>query len=347
MVPTVPVDEVNNLERDVFLENYRFKRPVIARGAARHMEAFKKWDIEYLTGKIGNATIQPLVYCGDKRDYSSASFVEMSFSQFCQKLESGNDETLYWFEGPSSANFWGGEDKQARLNEDITSLSKDLSIPSFLKESEVVLAQMIMGTGKNGTLLHHDYGGEAKALAQLRGEKHILLVAPQHAKYLQLNTITSGKNFSISKLKMRESDGEIIGKSIPVYEAHIKPGDILYWPSFWFHDVSNSGQVNLAINMPIDEVPCSPSLVRHMLATFYRQAQDKLESHGHNKEIIADFLRQFVDELEAETLENMDVSTMWSLHVNSKAYQGKHWRNKYQNLQRQQEEAHEETHENA
>lgn len=315
-----PVDELTSISRCDFLEHYRFKKPFILRGGARGSPAFEKWSLEYLESQIADVKIQPLIYESDKRDYSKALFIEMPFREFCAELKSGNGRMLYWFEGPVSANFWGSPEKHARINADLHMLAADFRVPSFLHESEIIYAQMIIGTGKNGTVAHHDYGGEAKCLIQLQGEKHVLLVSPQHAKPLALRSITEPHNFTISTRDLRGAHFRDICQKVPVYEARIKRGDVLYWPSFWLHDSVNEGEVNLAINAPVDEMPINPLMVRHLLAVQLRRLQEL--DHDMKVDVGA------VQALEQELLNLEDVATMWELHAASIQYRGMHWRAK-------------------
>jgi hypothetical protein len=315
---TQPVDELTSLDRCTFLESYRFRKPVILRGGARHIPAFAKWSLEYLESRIADVIIQPLFYEADKRDYSKAQFIEMSFREFCREIRSGNARTLYWFEGPVSANFWGGADKDARVNADLHMLAEDFAVPPFLRESEIIYAQMILGTGKNGTVVHHDFGGEAKCLMQLIGEKHVLLIPPQHGKHLALHSIAQAKNFTISTLDLRGGDFESICRQAPVYEARIRPGDVLYWPSFWLHDIVNEGAINMAINAPVDEMPVNALMLRHLLAVSLGRLRHFDPSLRIDPETIG--------QLEQELLDHTGVKTLWELHAASTHYRGKHWR---------------------
>jgi hypothetical protein len=316
-----PVDELASIDRYTYLEHYRFKKPFVLRGGAKQIPAFDRWSLEYLESKIGGVTIQPLIY-GDekKRDYSRAQFLEMTFAEFRAELESGNSRTLYWFEGPVSANFWGGTGKHARVNEALHTLTGDFAVPEFLRLDEIIYAQIILGCGRNGTVLHHDYGGEAKCLMQLMGEKHVLLVPPQYGKYVALHSITSQKNFTVSTLDLRGSDFESICRQVPVYEATIRPGDVLYWPSFWLHDIANSGAVNLAINAPVDEMPVNPLMLRHLFATNLARLKNAEDSIAEDV--------QSIERVEEELLDYTGVSTLWELHSESNQYRDKHWRSK-------------------
>jgi hypothetical protein len=326
-----PVDEVTSMDRATFLDRYRFRKPFILRGGAKNLPACRKWTLEYLESQIADVMIQPLIYEEDRRDYSKAQFVEMSFRDFCRELRSGNSRGLYWFEGPVSANFWGGEGKHARVNRDLHSLAADFAVPAFLHESEIIYAQMILGTGRNGTLVHHDYGGEAKCLMQLIGAKHVLLIPPQHGKHLALHSITQPKNFTISTLDLRGRDFDAICEQAPVFEARIGPGDVLYWPSFWLHDIENSGEVNFAINAPVDEVPVSSLMLRHFLAMTVSRLRQLDPDRALEPAII--------ERLEQELLDYTDVRTLWELHVTSTEYRGKHWRSRKDGEQAEKKQA--------
>ncbi len=315
---TIAVDELDRIDRCEFLENYRFRKPFVLRGGARHVPACRKWSLEYLESQIADVMIQPLIYEEDERDYSRALFVEMSFREFLREIRSEHSRMLYWFEGPVSANFWGGEGKHARVNEDLAMLAADFEPPRFLRESEIIYAQMILGTGRNGTVVHHDFGGEAKCMMQLIGEKHVLLIPPQYGKFLALHPMLGKKNFTVSSRNLRGDDYHSIVTSVPVFEARIGPGDVLYWPSFWLHDVVNHGAINFAINAPIDEMPVNALMLRHLLAQNLLRLQQIDPQLAISVETIA--------QLEAEQFDHTDVKTLWDLHASSPAYRGKHWR---------------------
>jgi hypothetical protein len=302
----LPVEELDSIDRYTFLEHYRYRKPFVLRGGAAHVPAFRKWTLEYLESRIAGITINPLMYEGDRRDYSRANFVEMTFADFCRELRAGNGKTLYWIAGPVSNNFWGGPGKGARINPELNMLVEDFALPGFLREPEIVYGQIILGTGRNGTVIHHDFGGEAKCLMQLQGEKHILLVPPQDAAHVGLHSITANKNFTLSAFDLRGRDFERITAQARVYEATIGPGDAIYWPSFWLHDVINRGALNMAINTPIDEVPVSPLLLRHLLAMNLRRLKK------FDPGFCIDTAQ--VKRVESELMD-FDVHTLWDLHM--------------------------------
>jgi hypothetical protein len=153
---------------------------------------------------------------------------------------------------------------------------------------------------------------------QLIGEKHVLLIPPQHGRALKLHPITGQKNFTISTLDLRGGDFRAIADDAPLFEARIRPGDVLYWPSFWLHDVANEGAINFAITVPVDEMPVNALMLRHLLA----ENLSRLRQLDPQLRISSDAIAQ----LEQELLDHTSVNTLWDLHTASIAYRGKHWR---------------------
>jgi hypothetical protein len=300
------VDQLLAIDRFTFLEHYRFRKPFVLKGGARQLPAFGKWTLDYLDAQIGDITIQPLSYGTDQRDYSKARFIEMAFRDFSREIRGGTRRTLYWFTGPNSENFWSGPGKQAAGNPALKKLGEDFVVPSFLHESEVIYAQMILGTGRNGTVLHHDFGGEAKCLIQLLGAKHVRLVPPQFGGRVGLHSIADEGNFTVSIGDAQKSGPRGAGTDVPMFEAKIEAGDVLYWPSFWLHDIANTGDVNLAINAPIDEVPLSPLMLRHLLAMNLR--------HLRRLQPDLDIPQTVIRQAEKELLNCEEIRTLWGAH---------------------------------
>jgi Cupin-like domain len=306
------VDEVS-LTRPDFLEHFRYRRPVIAKGAAQDLPAFKQWDLDYLIKKIGSAQIIVSKYRSGSNNYNEIEPVDMKFSEYARKFrEPGFGQDLYLFNIAKSSNFWTNKKYGVDINPDFASLDDDFQAPAFLKREELVYAQIILGSGTNATRLHYDWGGEAKCLIQLRGRKHVLLVAPEHAHAMQLNGMVSNKNPSTSKVDIR---GEALTnseslKQLGVLEAVLEPGDVLYWPSFWAHDVVNLDDYTLAINAPVDELPMNPLFARHAtMVTLTQVLNDLLRANCPEETVIA-VLTAF-SKYERELLKGHPFSTLW------------------------------------
>jgi hypothetical protein len=133
------------------------------------------------------------------------------------------------------------------------------------------------------------------------------LVPPQHGKELALHSLTTNNNFTVSTRDLRGRDAVAIAARVPVFEARVRPGDVLYWPSFWIHDIVNEGEINLAINAPIDEMPMNPLLLRHLLAMNLRQLRAAQRSEAIDAAA--------VHAVENALLDCSDVTTLWQAHL--------------------------------
>jgi hypothetical protein len=301
------VTECDSLDRSTFLEVFRTREPVVLRGGARYLPAMERWTLDYLESRVGNIDVRPLRYRpGARRAYAEAEFVTMSFADFCAELRTGNGQTLYWFGDRVSNVFFGGADKQVEVNASLAPLAEDFAAPAFLRDTELIYGQVILGTGRNGTVAHHDFGGEAKFLAQLCGEKDLLLVPPQDAAHLALRSIADPGNFTLSSFDLR-AELEHVAVSATIYRTTLRAGDAIYWPSFWVHDVVNRGALNCAISVALDELTVSPLMLRHLLAMNLQRIARLDPTFSMNQALVR--------RLEDEILGFGDVRTLWQLHT--------------------------------
>lgn len=128
--------------------------------------------------------------------------------------------------------------------------------------------QLWVGTRGNVTPLHYDRNHGL--LAQILGEKQIVLFSHEHTSCLYPYPSYSEKSH-LSRINFRnvKDEGELLA-SYPKfcraepYSCVISSGDILYIPPFWWHDVTsrdNCISVTLPWDMdPSDEIP--PCMLR-------------------------------------------------------------------------------------
>ena len=274
------VERVSSISRDEFEARYRGHAPLIIAGGAAGWPALGRWDPDYLAATAGSALVTVGCYGLDRRDYGGVTPAEMHFGELLDRLSRRDAEGVrYLFNHPSCVIArneahpelhvgWG-----ERVNPGLASLGEDIEVPAFLAPDDYVLALLIVGSGDNATRLHYDRGGEAKALAQIRGRKRVLLFPPAAAPALQLHSMFpsrgGGPTAPANQGAVDIHDPGLDPLSGPAgprcLEAEIGPGDVLYWPAFWLHDVANLGGLNVAVSLVVDEVRASALLLRHHL----------------------------------------------------------------------------------
>ena len=141
-----------------------------------------------------------------------------------------------------------------------------------------MLAVLILGSRENATDLHYDNGGEAKVLVQVRGGKRILLFPPEAAPALRPHSLfprpgtPPGWAGSRSAVDIHGPAGTPAGEEpLAGWVAELEPGDVAYWPPFWFHDVTNLDDVSLAVGIFLDEIRLPALLVRHTAHLVFRE----------------------------------------------------------------------------
>jgi hypothetical protein len=318
-VVTEPVPALASLSRQEFLEHHRYQRPVLVKGAARQLPAFSKWTLEYLEDKVGHADIVASEYAARHDDYTRIVPRALSFREFSRKFrDPGHGQDLYWFNIMESGNFWANPRYAAPCNDALAVLAADFQPPGFLDRKEMVYAQMILGSQANGTKLHYDWGGEAKCLIQIAGRKHVLLVSPAHAARALLTPAFGGRGVeSACALDVRALHGgrgpaNPVPGGIPVLEATLEAGDVLYWPSFWLHDVANLDPFTLAINAPIDELPISALFVRQCMVNVVSELLNHLDARGWLEASLPHVL-SFVKEYDARVVASgASLGSLWN-----------------------------------
>ena len=277
-----PVPEVSALDRVTYESQYRGSSPVIVRGGAAEMPAVARWDARYLAKTVGKAPVTVASYYADRRDYGSIRSDKTTLAEFLADLQSGpGDEVRYLFNN-ASCIFVRNERKPdfkvgwaAHWNPALAPLAEDFRVPEFIDPDLFVLAVIILGSQENATDLHYDHGGEGKVLVQIAGRKRLLLLPPSSAEQLELNTLFRRPDEPVTRTGSRPQvdvhaapDGN--APRLRGYVAELAPGDIAYWPPFWFHDIANLEPYTLAAGIMVDEVRVPALLMRHLSHGVYR-----------------------------------------------------------------------------
>jgi tRNA wybutosine-synthesizing protein 5 len=277
------VERVHGLDRAMFRERFQGQRPVIVAGEALESPMLARWELPYLARAAGDARVTVAAYPEDRRDFAHIEPRDMSLAEFLSDLaKPAKDEVRYLFNNRScvfARNDAPGRPQigyAATVNPGLAPLAADFRLPSFVSPEEFVLAVLIVGSRDNATALHYDNGGEAKALMQVRGRKRIVLFPPEAVAGLRPHTFFRRPDMprfsgSQAMLDIHAQTGAAAGaEALAGWVADLEPGDVLYWPALWFHDVENLDEVNLAVGVFVDEVRLSALLLRHIANLLFR-----------------------------------------------------------------------------
>lgn len=219
------VDERTTISPEDFLEHfYARMRPLILRGAIAHWPAVSKWTPEYLKRRVGSAEIE---FQGGRNDsphfelYKDNHKRRMPFDGFMDLIAgetAGNDAYLTAYNSASN------RDALAPLDADLGVIDDLLTgAPGMLW----------IGPGGTFTPLHFDLTNNL--LAQVVGVKHLVLLPPSETEKLANNrhVFSDVHDVTDPDQLLRHPDAATAVQ----YEVTLTPGDILYIPVGWWHQV--------------------------------------------------------------------------------------------------------------
>lgn len=205
------------------------KQPTVFRGLAAQWPAVQSWSIE---GLADQAPDMPVTLVAGNRELDNTHFVSSTLPAYLRSLKAQEGETT----GPPLYL------KEFDLLKAMPGLRQDLRYESLLPRHVVSAVQSWVGPAGARTGLHYDYPDNVAV--QLVGVKRFCLVRPGVVEHLGA---VSDKYDSWAKLA-RCGAHELAARWKHSIGAHgepafftvdLQPGDVLYVPARWWHEVSN------------------------------------------------------------------------------------------------------------
>ena len=281
------VERRSSMSRAEFLEEYERRKPVVLAGGARTSAPVQRWDPEYLVARAGHARLALLagVYepGANTVGFPAAREVDTTLGEVVAALLAGDPSKGYVFNcesgvlrsnesSPELQMGWGDHP-----NPGLAALGDELEPPSFLRKEDLIHAFLVLGGPEHAAPLHYDLGGEAKALVQIRGRKRMLFFPPAQVPFLGFpgwfeESPTPYSSPHASRVDLRRPDFARFPDlaRARALEARLEPGDIVYWPPFWAHDVTNLDPFTLAVSCSFEELGASCMSMREQLGLFGR-----------------------------------------------------------------------------
>jgi Cupin-like domain len=218
--------EVPAVTHDNFDAIVRAKQPVVLTQIVPKWKAFTRWTPEYLVKSFGEQRVSvyaaPLAEPFFDGNNATASVTLSSLFERVQATGPVDGVVQYLW----STNW----DAKKSLHEDVrfpnSAASRALDGPG----SGILI-------GERGTItgLHYDYWHGF--LAQIRGRKRVLLFPPEESKNLYVAMSPARMtHLPIRSLSADKGRFPKIQKAAHV-ELVLEPGQVLYIPPFWFHEV--------------------------------------------------------------------------------------------------------------
>ncbi|KFD72264.1 hypothetical protein M514_01322 [Trichuris suis] len=278
-------------DRDEFEKNYLGRsKPVIFKKAITDWPAFQKWTNAFLRKTFGNKTVHVKlspngIFEGVEptKDWNVAADLLRIPEEVKRHLahpelllvRPASNETLFsdfldFISKKGARNSMSAYLEYTSIRGNFKSLEEDIDPLPFLGAAmRPVHLNIWISNGNTLGKLHFDE--YENFLCQLRGRKQVILTDPQsndrlHEGYI-VEAMLTYKNGTFSRDKLLQSTAltmSPIDITYPDFEKFpslrdlkwlnctIEPGDVLYMPSFWWHEVQSYPDVdenrNLAVN---------------------------------------------------------------------------------------------------
>ena len=210
-------------------QHYAVNWPVVMPGEVADWAAVKSWTPDYLKAAVGGAPVQ--VQAGRSRDpdferRKDAHAVTTPFDAFIDRISqagAGNDTYLTAYN--SAAN-----------REALAVLDRDLGFLDRLLTRDAQHPHGMLWIGPAGTFtpLHHDLTNNL--LLQLAGRKVVLLAAPGETPKLYNDHHVFSRIRDLAEPDILARFPKLDG--IRVHRVILKPGDALFIPLGWWHQVT-------------------------------------------------------------------------------------------------------------
>lgn len=216
--------------KDFYEQFSRKRRPVIFRGVTQKWKSTTHWKNEtYLLEKYSDVLFD--VETGKVYDAALHTRQTMDMRQFLSEYKK---RTLY-LDSPFPH----------------TPMMADMEVPLMLQCDEthrkISSMHLLFSNGNTSSPLHHD--GYENFLSSFSGIKVAYLIEPKYGKELYVEFVEDFPGLSPINPEAVDFVKYPLFNGVPYHKIVINPGDMLYIPQFWYHQVRSYHSPNIAAAM--------------------------------------------------------------------------------------------------
>lgn len=275
----VKLEVHKNVNKQTFLEEiYSRRRPCLLRGVDIGPCVFK-WNVDYLTKHAGDQEVKVHVSTNAQMDFINKNFLYRSlpFSTLIKRAAVTTHQEFFIDENEVYYLRALGDDPRkdvADIHQQFPDLAKDITFPDFFPPERFFSS--VFRIASKGLQLWTHYDIMDNILIQVTGHKRVVLFSPQEAENLYLDG---------DKSRVLDIDSPDLTQ-YPKFahavrlEGRLEPGDILFIPALWFHNVI-SEEAGVAVNV----------FWKHLPDELY----DHKDTYGNKDLVLAQRAMQIVD----------------------------------------------------
>ncbi|KAK6165655.1 hypothetical protein SNE40_022541 [Patella caerulea] len=243
----IEVETLSGIREDIFRsEIYPQRRPVVLKGLDIG-PCTRKWTVDYLSKVGGSSEVKLHVCKTTQMDFISKNFLYRSlpFDVFVKRAAEEIHQEYFLDENEKYyLRALGGDPRKdvADIKQQFPQLATDINFPNLFEEHQFFSSVLRIASKSTQLWTHYDIMDNM--LIQVSGEKRVVLFNPTDADYLYLN----GDKSEVLDIDNPDIDryGEF-NKAVR-YECILQPGDVLFIPALWFHNVI-SLDFGIAVNV--------------------------------------------------------------------------------------------------
>lgn len=221
------LNKINVSEADLFTEYYLGKQPVVIDIKELKWQMLEKWDNSFLEQHYGHLILKVRQISYDE---NKISIVNMPLRKYIRYIEDMMLKPEYYFDKDKYFYLadWEISYNKLELMNDFTvpNIFSDDMLTRFPTSLQFGRQWIFIGHPKVGTPLHKDTFSTCAWLAMAKGTKVIRLF------YADNEDISAG-------ISLFNDTGARAYKKYKIFETTIAPGEILYIPANWYHEVKN------------------------------------------------------------------------------------------------------------
>ncbi|KAI0233405.1 tRNA wybutosine-synthesizing protein 5 [Lamellibrachia satsuma] len=242
-------------------------------GPCRH-----KWSWSYLEQVGGQREVRVHVGSNVQMDFLHKNFAYRSlpFAELVRRVAQTKHSNYFFSEDEKYYLRSLGKDPRkdtADLQKDFPELAADIKLPAFFDDSQFFSS--VLRLSSSGLQLWTHYDVMDNVLMVVSGRKRVVLFPPRDALFLYL----IGDKSEVLDIDKPDMEKFPEFSKVTRYECVIGPGDVLYIPALWFHNVINL-EAGVAVNV----------FWRHLAADFYEK-----DIYGNKDPVLANRATQMLD----------------------------------------------------
>lgn len=236
---------INNGDLETIKNSFNDRVPLVF----KHLDignCQSKWDVSYLIEVLGETPVKVHVSPVSKMDFLKKNFQykTLSFDEFLKRA-SGSSSEYFICAGEKYYLRSLGDDPRkdiSDIHKQFPQLADDLSIPEVFKKEQFFSS--VFRISSSGVQLWTHYDIMDNILIHISGRKRVVLFPPSEA----LNLYMVGDKSEIMDIDEPDLNAYPKFKNVKRFECILDPGDILFIPALWFHNVT-AMDFSVSVNM--------------------------------------------------------------------------------------------------